>query len=409
MRVVGITLSVASAVQVEVEQVSTSPISALQSQMSMVESEIKRSGKITPGVYETIKKLQSMVENIIEPAIQESHAVDQMLVHKVFSEITECDATYTKFLSGQKKQAELSLRTVKTKWDHCGGSLEERKQKFAECLDHRDILVQANNTKCCQAHAMCPSPTGYGDCEIVKLEQGFVGCNYRTKTGDECFAHAKKLVAPLTGFFEGQDRKYELARMECEKFHAATKAKIAECAYLQQSVQAIVDEATEIGEQVNKGAEKAQELCKDECAKYKQCRMSKIEQYLELVGPCNLVGDYGTGGECVKNREADRVKEWDATQTIKCMLDHYCTGGKFEEELMQKCKDEITTLHLNIVYPTLTEEIPCEIADCPSCPGCEPCVDRPYYQYQTPCYAPPLPEVPVCVEQGECPDWCTEQ
>lgn len=363
---------------------------------------------ITPGVYETIKKLQKMVESIIEPAILEAHAVDQMLIHKVFAEISECDAVYTKFKNGQMKQAEIALRSVKTKWDGCGGSLEERRQKFAECLDHRDALVQANNTKCCAAHSMCPNPTGYGDCEIVKLDQGFVGCNYRTKTGDECYAHAEKLIGSLTGFFTAQDKKYEVARAECEQFHAATKAKIAECAYLQESVNALVTEITDIKTIIDEKSELAVSQSKDECASYKKCRVAKIEQYLELLGPCNL-NQYGSGGECVKNREADRHGEWDATQTIKCMLDHYCQGGKFEQDLLDQCKQSIATDHLILEYPTLTEEVPCGVPDCPDCPGCDECLDRPYYQYQNPCYSPPLPEVPVCVEQGECPEWCGEQ
>ena len=44
--------------------------------------------------------------------------------------------------------------------------------KFAKCLDDRDVLVRHNNTVCCQEFAICSSPTGYGDCEVVKLEQG---------------------------------------------------------------------------------------------------------------------------------------------------------------------------------------------------------------------------------------------
>jgi hypothetical protein len=411
---VAVLFAATSAVELATEHGSvSSPISALQSEMSMLEGEIKRTGKITPGVYETIKKLQTMVESIIEPAILESHAVDQMLIHKVFAEIAECDALYAKFKNGAMKQAEVALLSVKTKYDHCGGSLEERKQKYAECLDQRDLLVQANNTKCCAAHAMCPNPSGYGDCEIVKLEQGFVGCNYREKTGDECYAHAKKLIGSLTGFFTAQDKQYEIARAECEKFEAGTKAKIAECAYLQQSVNALVAEINDIG---NLATEKGDEMVtesKQQCDEYKKCRVAKIEQYLEIVGPCAAgdygssgASDYGSGGACVKNREADRHKEWDATQTIKCMLDHYCQGGKFDQELVDTCKQSITVDHLVLEYPVLPAELPCEVPVCPDCPGCDDCLDRPYYQYLTPCYSPPMPEVPVCVEQGECPDWC---
>ena len=104
------------------------------------------------------------------------------------------------------------------------------KQRFAKCLDDRDLLVQHNNTICCQEFAMCPSE---GHCETVKLDQAHVGCDYKSKKPEECFAHAESLVASLEGYFIEQDARYEALRLQCAKFTSAVKAKVAECAYLQ--------------------------------------------------------------------------------------------------------------------------------------------------------------------------------
>ena len=46
-------------------------------------------------------------------------------------------------------------------------------------------------------------------------------------TGEECFAHARSLVEPLSGYFQNQDKKYEAVRFECAKFSAATKVRAA--------------------------------------------------------------------------------------------------------------------------------------------------------------------------------------
>mmetsp|Transcript_51034 Transcript_51034/g.111802 ORF Transcript_51034/g.111802 Transcript_51034/m.111802 type:complete len:495 (-) Transcript_51034:86-1570(-) len=394
----------ASAIQVHVTDPAT-PFNSLVSSMDLVQQEIKLAGRVTPGVYATIMKLTSMINDIIEPAILEGHATDQLLIMTVYREILECDAAYKRFTTGKMKHSEAALNIVKGEWGGCTGSVEHLKSKYSECLDHRDILVQHNNTVCCQEFAVCSDPTGYGACEYVKLDAGFVGCDYKSRSGQECFAAVKRMVAPLEGYFKGQDAKYEAMRHECQKFTAATKAKVAECSYLQEAVNAKVKETNEMGREVNEAGLALTRDSHDQCTEYQRCRKDTEAAYVKLVGPCTT-GDYGAGGDCVKNREADRHNEWQATQLIKCMLDHYCQGGEYKDELMEQCKSSISSYHLSLVYHKVPELMPCEIPSCPSCPGCDECLDRPYYQYETPCYGQPLGDAPVCVEQGECPEWC---
>jgi hypothetical protein len=373
--------------------------------MKLVESEIKQAGRVTPGVYATILKLKSMVDGIIEPAILEGHATDQLLIMTVYREILECDAAYKRFVSGHLKHAESAINIVKGEWTGCSGNVEHLKQKYSECLDHRDILVQHNNTVCCQEFAVCSDPTGYGDCEYVKLDEGFVGCDYKKNTAQECFAQAKRLVEPLRGYFAGEDRKYEELRAQCQKFSAAVRSKIAECSYLAEAVNAKVADTNALGTEVDKAGLELGREAKRACAEYKACRDRRHAAYFQVVGPCES-NAYGSGGSCVKNREADRKKEWASTQTIKCMLQHYCDGGHFDEALLEKCQASISTYSLAINYPKLPELMPCVEAECPTCPGCDECLDRPYYQYDIPCVGTPLAPEPVCVEEGECPEWC---
>mmetsp|Transcript_72238 Transcript_72238/g.165807 ORF Transcript_72238/g.165807 Transcript_72238/m.165807 type:complete len:613 (-) Transcript_72238:89-1927(-) len=409
MRVVAFLPSVSAAalLQETVSSSSGTPVAKLRAHFAAVQSEIKKTGKVTPAVYSTVQKLLDMCTRIIEPAIVESHSSDQLLVLTVFREIISCDAHYKRFLAGEKSRAEAALKTIRTSWGHCGGSVEELKAKFSHCLDSRDVLVRHNNTVCCQEYAAC-STDGYGDCETVKLEAGFAGCDYKAMTGHECFNHAKQLVAPLQGYFHRQDAKYEALRFECEKFSAAATAKIAECAYLQEAVNAKVEETNQISEEFNNAAAATESFAQKSCTSYRACREKTIAEYHQTVGPCQPTGAYGEGGDCVKNREVDRQNEWDSTKQISCMLRHYCEGGSFKEEQLKECKGSIDTYHLAVTYPQVPEEMPCELPDCGRCPGCDECVDRPYYQYETPCYATPMGEQPTCVEEPECPEWCSE-
>jgi hypothetical protein len=385
----------------------TTLLASLQREFAVVEAQIQSAGRVTPGVYATVQKLQNMVTTIIEPAIIESHAADQLLVLTVFREIVACDAVYKKFVNGDKAAAETALKSVKTEFDHCGGTVEGLKEKYSKCLDDRDVLVRHNNTVCCQEFALCSSPTGYGDCEIVKLEQGFVGCDYKAMTAMECFAQARALVTPLSGYFASQGKKYDAVRYECAKFSAATKAKIAECDYLQEAVNAKVRQTNDFGVRFNEAARGTEDACRHTCAEYKECRSKTVNAYLEAVGPCETTSSYG-GGDCVKNREADRKSEWETTQTIACMLKHYCEGGHFSEDNLEDCKASISSYHLAVSYPKIPDEMPCEIPDCGNCPGCDECVGRPYYSYETPCYATPMAEAPSCMEEPECPEWCAQ-
>jgi hypothetical protein len=380
----------------------SAPLKALSEQLAMVEQSVKAAGKVTPGVYATVQKMKGMVEKVIEPAIEEAHGADQELVTVTHREIVACDTSYQSWMDSDIAEGWAVLNKTNTEWVGCTGDVEVLKERYGKCLDDRDLLVQHNNTICCQEFAMCPSE---GHCETVKLDQAHVGCDYKTKKPEECFAHAESLVASLEGYFIEQDQRYEALRLQCAKFNAAVKAKVAECAYLQESVNAKVSETNEWAERFNNGGEAFSQSCAQRCAEYKTCRKEKETQYVKITGPCES-GDYAAGNGCVMNREQDRRNEWESTQLIKCMLQHYCEGGQFEEELLEKCKKLIHSCHLIIDYHVVPEMVPCEIPTCDSCPGCDGCVDRPYYQYENPCYAGPAANGCVSVEKPECPGWC---
>mmetsp|Transcript_54109 Transcript_54109/g.118601 ORF Transcript_54109/g.118601 Transcript_54109/m.118601 type:complete len:399 (-) Transcript_54109:65-1261(-) len=395
-------LSIMAASAAANDGLMAAPLKALQTQLAMVEHTVKAAGKVTPGVYETVKKMKNMVEQVIEPAIVDAHNADQELIYVTFKEIVAEDTQYRSFVDTVIAEGWKILNSTKSKWTTCGVDVEVLKSRFSECLDHRDSLVQHNNTVCCQEYAMCPHD---GDCEVVKLDQAHVGCDYKSRHPEECVAHAQKLISSLKGYFQEQDERFEALHEQCTKFNAAVKAKVAECAYLQEAVNAKVAEVLQITEEINGGGQKMMNDSKQRCIDYKIGRKTKEAQYLSVAGPCEQ-GDYASGNGCVMNREADRRNEWESTQLIKCMLEHYCQGGKFDEELLEKCKKEIHSCHLVIDYPRVPELIPCEIPECESCPGCDECLDRPYYQYQTPCYAGPPAEGCVAVEKPECPGWC---
>jgi len=404
MRLAFATAAVAAGLRLE-ETATPMPLEALKSQMAEVQAEIHRAGRVTPGVYSTLQKLLSLVTSVVEPAIYDAHGADQLLVLSLHREIMACDATYKRFLAGTQRSGHSLLSKMRGEWAATAATAETLKAKFAACLDERDVLVRHNNSICCQQHAACGA--AYGDCDLVKLSEGFAGCDYKTHTGAECFREAQRLVAPLEGYFRSQDAKFEALRVECSKFTAATKAKVAECAQLSEAVNAEVGHSNEAAGAVNQGNEQLIASCKAACAGYQQCRDGAEAEYHRIVGPCE--GDAYSAGSCVKGREADRKNEWEATQTIKCMLEAYCAGGHLDEDELEKCKGSISTYQLVITYPVIPETVPCEVPTCEDCPGCDECVDRPYYQYEVPCYATPLPDAPTCLEQPECPEWCADQ
>jgi len=407
------------AAESELNVAADSPLAALESQLSMVEQSVKAAGRVTPGVYQTVKKMKSMIEQIIEPAIKDAHAADHSLVTITHAEILGCDKAYRAWVDKDIAAGWAILNKTKTEWVSCVGSVEQLKKKYTKCLEERDLLVRHNNTICCHEFSMC---SAVGDCETVKLDQAHVGCDYRTKSHAECFAHAQKLISSLEGYFKKQDERFEQLRAQCAKFRSVTKGKIAECAYLREAVNSKVSEANKIANDVNNGAARLKKDCKNRCVEYNKCRAKTEGQYTKVTGllptyskdgvkgpGCKRQDQWAHGNGCVMNREGDRKQEWVSTQLIKCMLEHYCQGGKFDEKLLAKCKKSIHVCPLVIYYPKWKPQIPCKVPDCGAkCKGCSDCVDRPYYQYETPCQAI---KVQGCtsVEKPECPGWCASK
>eukprot|EP00451_Oxyrrhis_marina_P001313 CAMPEP_0204264190 /NCGR_PEP_ID=MMETSP0468-20130131/8846_1 /ASSEMBLY_ACC=CAM_ASM_000383 /TAXON_ID=2969 /ORGANISM="Oxyrrhis marina" /LENGTH=465 /DNA_ID=CAMNT_0051239029 /DNA_START=22 /DNA_END=1419 /DNA_ORIENTATION=+ len=396
-----------TAASLQVETSDRPPISALEQEFQMVQEQIRMSGRVTPGVYATVRKLAALVETVIEPNILESHATDQMLVDMVVGEISVCGATYQRFADGKFKQDQLAIWASMTEFKGCGGTIVEIKEKFGQCLDDRDAILKRNITACCQAHEICAND--YGNCENVKLEAGFAGCDYRTHSGEECFRAVRGLISPLEGYFRQADEKYEALRAQCELYGAATKAKFAECMYLQEAVNSQVEHANELGLQINTDGSVVAKDAIIHCVMMDECYDAAVAQYNTTVGPCEATGDYGSGGDCVKNREADRHAEWTSVQVIKCMLDHYCEGGQFKEDLLKECQESITTYKLEIDYRGIPAKVDCIDIDVPMGEAVDNCVDRPYDIYDIPCEPTPMAEAPVCVEDGECPEWCVAE
>lgn len=403
------TASVSAGLRVEIHSPELAAVPTLQNEFELMQQQIRTAGRITPGVYATVQKLSHMVATIIEPSILEAHASDQMLVDLLFSEITMCDATYSKFTMGKRKQslAELAAEALEVKKSE--DALAFKKQQYTKCLDDRDFLVARNSTVCCQATLACPGD-GYGDCDRVKLSEGFVGCDYKANTGEECFKNAKALVSPLEGYFAKNHMTYIRLQSECTNFDTALKAKFSECNYLLEAVNSHVNDINGVGSQVgNHSSDVAAEII-IQCASYDECHANTTAAYNKTVGPCardQKEGEYGVDqGACVMAREHDRKQEWDSTQIIKCMLDHYCAGGNFEEQLLEECKKSITNYHLAIRYPEVLPPLDCDDGVFPDVLPADSCVDRPYDQFLGPCESLPLESAPMCVESGECPDWC---
>mmetsp|Transcript_19391 Transcript_19391/g.46710 ORF Transcript_19391/g.46710 Transcript_19391/m.46710 type:complete len:421 (+) Transcript_19391:59-1321(+) len=385
-------------------EVARRPLVAVQSEFAQVEKVIQRSG-VTPEVLATVKKLLGMVTDIIEPAIQEAHGSDGLLVLTVFREIIDCDARYSHFLSGNKKTSELGINSLREKWQDTLVKVMQMKEDFTACETSRNLALQRNSTACCAAYSACPASSG--DCEVVKLQHGFAGCDYKASSGVECFEQAKAMVSPLLGYFQNQDKRYEEAAAQCTKTSSEAGAKVNECEYLNEAVNAKVSEANDLAQSVNETSVAVVGTCQKMCDDYTQCRSKAEDAYARTVGPCEANED-GVGGECVKNREVDRKNEWDTTQTIKCMLTHYCEGGKFDEELLAKCKTEIETDHLEIVYPKVPPRTPCSVEEPQSIPETDEVPVTPWVN-QNECAQLPEPEAPACFEEGECPEWCEQQ
>jgi len=333
----------------------SAPVQALQAQMAAVEATVKATGRVTPQVKATVNKMKDMITNHIETAIRQAHLMDQGEINRLHARIDTCDKNLLTWSVGPGGSLDQDMYAREASWRagrhdllQCEAAAEQTR------ISRRSLARQAGDRECVLKQQQV---------DRVKLTRAFATCDYTTQEPEDCYAATLDLVSYLKGHFHEQDSRYHDSKEQLRQIEHQRKLKdiavqgeVEECCQLAGSLNEMADRHNGMIAAFNESSQHA-------CADYDSCRLRTEQAFLKftgLDGHCDLNADpYASPTECAMSRARDRELEWTSTQTIKCMLQHYCDGGKFEEVLLDQCKRHIESSHLKLKYPEVSPRKKC--------------------------------------------------
>lgn len=346
---------------------------------------MKKSGKVTPGVYKNVQRLLRMVEDVIEPAIKKAHTADHTLGELRLKAVRDLSPDFKAVNDAvNKTQGQLDVAINATLRSEANTSVHTAHTK---CDEAQEAAKTATNA----IAAMAKLRYYYGE-----LSRAFVECDLHSSEAQTCWENTLALVVEFNGTFIQEEQYYEAAK----EFHrsAQTKATTAEHDCFTQC-----DKANELLEQYNSSVVTHNATCKDAPGKYNTSYTSV------LVRHNTAVANFQNTTDQIAGRVEDRKSEWTSTQTIKCMLQHYCVTGQLEVARIESCKGGINTTWLDLEWDPVPPPPPAPVVECTEVPVLPALIcnkTTPVPDPDPPVPEPPTPCVVIETHTGVGPEWC---
>eukprot|EP00657_Telonema_sp_P-1_P009175 TRINITY_DN334_c0_g1_i3.p1 TRINITY_DN334_c0_g1~~TRINITY_DN334_c0_g1_i3.p1 ORF type:complete len:434 (+),score=158.64 TRINITY_DN334_c0_g1_i3:209-1510(+) len=320
-----------STVPEEHSSVHTNPkVAFLKEQFNQLQTQMKSGEEITPGLARTVAKMVEIISKEVEPAIIEQHESDQEQLNLLMDSIGSHNKRTTEYTNQLQKEA-ADLRT-KIK-EHNSMSMQWKKQ--GEVYNAHIPVYESkylNRSKvCCHREQAAVK-------ELVHTKPSY-SCDFTKPDADSCIQRADVDIRSKTEqlFAKGQ-AYYDLWHSSCNKeksdqaLHSKKNNKLdIRCDELQAEV---------IGRKLYIDNERTRFMAEWTKTTTQYAPIYKKRRYAY------------TAEEVVQwNREATRKDEWNSVELIKCLLSGYAAGGKFTKKDIVKCNKDISTYHLNLVYP----------------------------------------------------------
>merc|ERR1711998_217177 len=181
----------------------------------------------------------------------------------------------------------------------------------------------------------------------------YAECDYTNqKTSGNCAAHARGAVgvavnAPWTSGL----KLFRRLRSECSALSETLESEDGETSSRITLCRAKKATALTLSREASRDQREIEKAWNAFVTKYNRDYEEKI-------------GTYKTFETTVREvNEHDRKQEWAAVQQIKCMLEHYKTGGGFNDAALQQCKSKIVTKGIvDIGYPAIIKQLEHKLA-----------------------------------------------
>merc|ERR1712072_196255 len=302
-------------------------VAMLKNQFKALEVQLKSGAKVTPAVAKVINEMIQMVTDDIEPAIKEAHAADQEELDAKMLIITDFNADQTTtrdLLLKTGADIETSINehnAVALDWD-------DADKAYLAAIKHYEETTKSKTDTCCDKQQAAVVATEYTPSSAE--------CDYTTATDGSCLATAQGAVADAVNaaFTSGLSRYNDL-NAGCDSMTSDLAAAKSD-----------MDAKNTKCDNHEADARARKKLLDTQIENFDADWANAVKAY--DAGIAEAEGNFTTSRTRVQHDEADRKEEWASTQEIKCMLQAYQAGGKFDEAQMSICKGQIDTEHLVI-------------------------------------------------------------
>jgi hypothetical protein len=319
-----------------------SSVAMLKKQFAQVEAQLKTGVKVTPALAKVIDEMINMVQDEIEPAIQEAHASDQDELNLKHSAIVDFNTAYTEKRTNLYNE-HASIQDDIDAYNMAAQVWDDAAKAYATSVTVYETTVSDKCDTCCDKQQAAV--------EAIEYTPAYASCDYTAPDAARCTKTAQSQVATAvkSDFAHGLKRYTDLVS-GCSTMTdrvASTKADMDK-----KNDHCDDSQADCLAREKNIVAKKAN--FEAEWASVTSSYKTGIE---------TLEKNYTDASDRVHKDEADRKNEWTSSQEIKCMLKAYLAGGSFDAAQMAVCQGAIKTSHLVVVYPVIPARVTWELED----------------------------------------------
>lgn len=423
----------------------------IQTVSDMAHKALANKERATPILQSTATGMLDTITQVLLPGIRQAHDADQILMDELYAKMHACDETKnTKQLEAQGEMIgdQNSCRDAQRE-------MTERRKTASETAESSLKGYADHNAQmasdCCGAKAAQKL--------TLPLAKGALGCDYRTKSAQECANEAYAMLENLKANMTGAAQKYKTLTAACSAAKASVEKLRQEAHDAVVEANTIIDDMNAQTTACNKGLSAAYDRSKAICTEYDACHTKTTAAWnaqkertpttttttlapVPTAGAASLVPT--ADSSTVADREADRKVEMQQVKDLECVLraivgDAPCQGNSLPTPPLSPATAPTTGLS-SVVPPVastskqapssmLYEELRINYHDTVPRASCE--TIRPMEQQQVNKYDPPsglgastlgeegppdleCPEAPAQVEvaiaqKPNCPGWCSQR
>jgi len=314
-------------------QATASRIQSLKDDFAQLKSKIMATKTKDSRFDSAIEKLLKLVSDEIQPAINEAHAADQMMVEEDHQTIVDLNTNYVNERDGLLATA-TGIRTKQTNFNTDVAEWKAAAHDY-EVASQVYLSVYADRNKIC-----CDKDKA-GVLDVV-YTPAYYACDFSNDaTAENCVSDADSSISSFTvDRFAAGKEKYDGLFTHCNTLKASFIDATNDLDAKDTACDGKRNDAKDLESEITAERKTFDPLWSDSVSGYTAAYKRDTDKYAQ------------TTKDVQGTREPDRKAEWKSVDEIECMLKTFKVHRSFTEEQLKECNErKVHVGHLKITYP----------------------------------------------------------